>query len=54
MVNTTVGSILLIPAVIKAGEIKLDKPEPGARFWKYIDLDKLFKFEDIDEERNGN
>jgi len=50
MINTTIGALLILPSVIKATGIRLDKPTDNSGFGRYLRIDKLFGMEQNDSE----
>ncbi len=48
MINTTIGALLVLPSVIKATGINLDRPADTSRIWKHLNIDKLFGMEQND------
>lgn len=40
MISTTIGALLILPAVIKATNVDLERSQ--SKFWKYLDLGKVF------------
>ncbi|MDD5724354.1 MAG: MMPL family transporter, partial [Syntrophales bacterium] len=48
MINTTIGALLILPSVIKATGINLDKPESGSGIGRHLNIDKFFGMEQND------
>ena len=48
MINTTIGALLVLPAVIKATGVNLDKPRSETWLSKYLNIDKIFGLEQKD------
>lgn len=46
MINTTIGALLILPAVIKATNIDLTKSAPKSRLGRYLDIDRLLGLEE--------
>jgi predicted RND superfamily exporter protein len=45
-IATTVGALLVLPAVIRATGVDLAESTSGSRFWKYFYIGKIFNIED--------
>ncbi len=52
MINTTLGALLVLPSVIKATGINLDKPESDSWTGRYLRIDKFFGMEQNDSEKH--
>jgi len=42
MINTTIGALLVLPSVIKATGVNLDKPASDSWLGRHLDVDKVF------------
>jgi len=49
MVATTIGALLVLPAVIKAADLNLQEQAADSRVWKYLDIGRLFRSEENEE-----
>jgi len=49
MVATTIGALLVLPAVIKAADLNLQEQAADSRAWKYFDIGRLFRFQENEE-----
>ncbi|MBN1495405.1 MAG: MMPL family transporter [Spirochaetes bacterium] len=45
MIATTMGALLILPAVIKATGVSLEKSASESRFWKYFYIGRFFNFD---------
>jgi len=54
MINTTLGALLVLPSVIKATGINLDKPESDSWAGRYLRIDKFFGMEQNDSEKHAD
>ncbi len=45
-IATTVGALLVLPAVIRATGVDLTESTSGSRFWKHFYIGKIFNIED--------
>ncbi len=49
MVATTIGALLVLPAVIKAADLDLQEQAADSQAWKYFDIGRLFRFQENEE-----
>ena len=45
MIATTLGALLILPSVIRASGVSLEKSASKSRFWKYFYIGRFFNFE---------
>ncbi len=52
MVTTTFGALVLLPAVIKATEVSLEKSKSNSIFWKIFYIGRYFDIDENEEREN--